>query len=65
MARKQVGTTPSNGADAITKAFMEGAFSGLGIGESTNQIGGFWQGTQAQYDAIGTKDSNTLYVVKD
>jgi hypothetical protein len=23
----------------------------------------YWQGTQAQYDAIGTKDSNTLYFI--
>ena len=24
----------------------------------------FWQGTQSQYDAITTKDSNTLYIIK-
>jgi hypothetical protein len=23
----------------------------------------FWKGTQAQYDAIGTKDSQTLYLI--
>jgi hypothetical protein len=23
----------------------------------------FWKGTQAQYDAIGTKDPNTLYLI--
>ena len=26
---------------------------------------GFWLGTQAEYDAIGTKDSNTIYHIKE
>lgn len=25
----------------------------------------FWTGTQAEYDAIGTKDGNTLYLIKE
>ncbi len=32
-----------------------------------NRAGGslsFWQGTQAQYNAIGSKDSNTIYLVE-
>ena len=24
-----------------------------------------WTGTQAQYDALGTKDSNTIYLIKE
>ena len=33
---------------------------------NTNGGGGlsFWVGTQAEYDAIATKDANTLYVVQ-
>ena len=28
-----------------------------------NGVTGLWKGTQAQYDAIGVKDSNVVYVV--
>lgn len=37
----------------------------VGIGSGANQIDGFWQGTQAEYDAIGTKDPATLYDITD
>ena len=32
-------------------------------GASGEEITGLWRGTQAQYDAIGTKDSTRLYVI--
>ena len=36
------------------------------INEVNNNVGiNFWTGTQAQYDAIGTKDANTIYFVTD
>ena len=28
-----------------------------------NGVTGLWKGTQAQFDAIGTKDPNVVYVV--
>lgn len=28
-----------------------------------NTVTNIWRGTQAQYDAIGTKDANTLYFI--
>lgn len=35
-------------------------------GGNADSVGGFriWSGTQAQFDAIITKDSNTIYLVK-
>jgi hypothetical protein len=33
-------------------------------GTGINSVNGFWQGTQAEYDAIGTKDANTIYFIK-
>lgn len=31
---------------------------------NVNGVAGIWSGTQAEYDAIATKDPNTLYVIK-
>ena len=44
-----VGTVEVNGAPV----------GGFGLNGCT----GLWKGTQAQYDAIGTKDPNVVYVV--
>ncbi len=30
----------------------------------TNKVSKLWQGTQAQYDVIGTKDANTIYFIE-
>jgi len=36
----------------------------VGVVETRNNgLLKFWEGTQAQYDAIGTKDSNTIYFI--
>lgn len=32
---------------------------------SNNVVNGFWAGTQAQYDALGTYDGTTLYLIKE
>lgn len=34
-----------------------------GMVAGLNGVTGLWKGTQAQYDAIGVKDSNVVYVV--
>ena len=33
------------------------------IKDTVNNLTKIWTGTQAQYDAIGTKDANTLYFI--
>lgn len=33
------------------------------VDNASGQTLTLWKGTQAEYDAIGTKDSNTVYVV--
>ena len=45
--------------------FIDVANAGNGVVKTSN--GGkvkFWSGTQAEYDAITTKDANTLYIIK-
>ena len=45
--------------------FIDVANAGNGVVKTSN--GGkvkFWSGTQAEYDAIATKDANTLYIIK-
>jgi len=34
---------------------------------NADMVGGYriWEGTQAEYDAIGTKDPNTIYLIGD
>lgn len=42
--------------------------SGAPVWANQNSITGgisFWKGTQAQYDAIATKDNSTLYIITD
>ena len=37
-----------------------------GVKETRNSANlKFWSGTQAQYEAIGTKDANTIYFVEE
>lgn len=35
------------------------------IVKGTSQSYNIWSGTQAEYDAIATKDNNTLYFIKE
>jgi hypothetical protein len=44
-------TPPPTAANVITKQFADGAYWK------------FWSGPQAQSDAIGTKDTHTLYAI--
>ena len=46
------GTITASGGQVVTSS------------TGTNHVAGMWQGTQAQYDAIGTKNPNTLYFIK-
>ena len=50
-------------ADTALQAMPTGYVSGSANGTPTNTV--LWRGTQAQYDAIGSKDANTIYVVKE
>ena len=48
------------------KTTLKTYFDTLYIGKSTStgtSVNLVWAGTQAQYDAIGTKDANTLYCI--
>lgn len=57
MARKQLGVAPSDASDIATKNYVDTTK----IGSST--VTTIWTGTQSAYDAIGTKDSATLYII--
>ena len=52
------------GEESKTASFIDILNAGNGVVKTSN--GGkvkFWSGTQAEYDAIATKDANTLYVI--
>ena len=56
---------PTWDQDAVNKRTMnakEDIKTQVGGGAASIQLK-FWKGTQAQYDAIGTKDASTLYVI--
>ena len=53
------------GEESKTASFIDILNAGNGVVKTSN--GGnvkFWNGTQAEYDAIATKDANTLYIIK-
>lgn len=52
-----------SGATGIIDATAERALKVDNVNSSADLS--FWTGTQAQYDAIGTKDANTLYNITD
>jgi hypothetical protein len=52
----------SNGAGATTFLNGNGGWT-TPLPAALNGLVAVWKGTQAQYDAIGTKDPNTLYAV--
>ena len=54
-------TSGTNKSMTLAEFLLFLSASGLVIGG--NGATTLWKGTQAQYDAIGTKDGNTVYVV--
>ena len=54
--------TATAGPHAINKNSMDAALSGK-VNNASGQSLTLWTGTQSAYDAIGTKDNNTIYVV--
>ncbi|QJD52790.1 hypothetical protein SEA_UNPHAZED_46 [Microbacterium phage Unphazed] len=46
-------------------AAIGGGGGGGGGVAGLNGVTGLWAGTQAQYDAIGVKNPNVVYVIKD
>jgi len=64
---KQIGGTPGINDQASSTALtitsgglVQGVWNNNGTSNTSSQIRKL---TQAQYDAIGTKDSNTLYII--
>ena len=56
-------TNPSSDAYILNKPTIPSIPSNLVTGSSVSYI--IWVGTQSQYDAITTKDNNTLYFIKE
>jgi hypothetical protein len=53
-----------NTTDTLTnKTIAYGSNTITGVPAALNGLTGVWKGTQAQYDAIGTKDANVLYAI--
>jgi hypothetical protein len=51
----------ANGGTGAASA--SAARTALAVPEALNSLAGIWKGTQAQYTALGTYDSNTLYAI--
>lgn len=53
-------------ADADARYILISTYNN-GMANKVNNASGqsltLWKGTQSQYDAIGTKDANTIYVI--
>ena len=53
------------GEESKTASFIDILNAGNGVVKTTsNNTLKFWSGTQQEYDAITTKDANTLYIIK-
>ena len=53
------------GEQSKTASFIDILNAGNGVVKTTsNNTLQFWSGTQSEYDAIATKDANTLYIIK-
>ena len=53
------------GEQSKTASFIDILNAGNGVVKTTNNTTlQFWSGTQQEYDAIATKDANTLYIIK-
>ncbi|QRI44955.1 hypothetical protein SEA_CORN21_45 [Microbacterium phage Corn21] len=59
VAHVHIASISPEAAEAIGGGGGGGGVSGL------NGVTGLWAGTQAQYDAIGVKNPNVVYVIKD
>lgn len=57
-------TESSTNAVSSGGVFAELAKTLRKVATSPNSPNGFWSGTQAQYDAIVTKDNNTIYFIE-
>ena len=60
------GATGPQGSRGATGAKGDKGDPGKGIVDSRTGVEiKIWSGTQSEYDAIGTKDANTLYLIKE
>lgn len=59
MGLPYVGTTPANAGDLVPKSYADAGDNAI----KTTTLGGlkFVKLTQAAYNALGTKDANTVY----
>ena len=55
--------TPTEDKDLATKKYVDDSIATVNADTIDNLH--IWTGTQAQYDALGTKDSNTIYLIKE
>ncbi len=55
--------TPTEGKDLATKKYVDDSIATVNADTIDNLH--IWTGTQSQYDALGTKDSNTIYLIKE
>jgi hypothetical protein len=64
-----VGTAPVAPTEVTNKAYVDAAVAAGGGGGVTNPVSGsvsgltLWTGTQAQYDALATKPSTTIFYI--
>ena len=61
-----IGTGASNAAAGNHTHKYAGSSSAGGAANNSEKFGGYslWVGTQAQYDAISSKSSTTIYIIK-
>jgi hypothetical protein len=61
-----IGTGASNAAAGNHTHNYAGSSSAGGAATNAEKFGGYslWVGTQAQYDAISSKSSTTIYIIK-
>ena len=55
--------TPAEDKDLATKKYVDDSIATVNADTIDNLH--IWTGTQSQYDALGTKDSNTIYLIKE
>ena len=55
--------TPTEDKDLATKKYVDDSIATVNADTIDNLH--IWTGTQSQYDALGTKDSNTIYLIKE
>ena len=55
--------TPTGDYNPATKKYVDDSIATVNADTIDNLH--IWTGTQAQYDALGTKDSNTIYLIKE